>query len=92
LSFFHVQTADGSRAASHGAAPGSASEAAAVRHGQQQQQQQQSGEGSGGSWKDKMNGWFGGDAGLPMDGWLTTCCAQVSLIFLLLLLLLLPAA
>jgi hypothetical protein len=43
-----------------------------------QQQLQQSGEGSGGSWKDKMNGWFGGDAGLPMDGWLTTCCAQVN--------------
>lgn len=28
-------------------------------------------------WRNRLKGWFGGDAGLPIDGWLTTCCSQV---------------
>lgn len=28
-------------------------------------------------WSDRLAGWFGGHAGLPIDGWLTTCCSQV---------------
>jgi hypothetical protein len=30
-----------------------------------------------GSWHNRLAGWFGGHAGLPVDGWLTTCCSQV---------------
>eukprot|EP00878_Enallax_costatus_P005526 GHUV01005798.1.p2 GENE.GHUV01005798.1~~GHUV01005798.1.p2 ORF type:complete len:155 (+),score=30.50 GHUV01005798.1:518-982(+) len=33
-------------------------------------------------WRGKLNGWLGGDAGLPVDGWLTTCCSQVGQIML----------
>uniref|UniRef100_A0A383V9J1 Amino acid transporter transmembrane domain-containing protein n=1 Tax=Tetradesmus obliquus TaxID=3088 RepID=A0A383V9J1_TETOB len=73
---------------SHTAAAGATSStqgAVISRHGHQQQQQQQqqhAAEGQAGSWKQKMHGWFGGDAGLPMDGWLTTCCAQIGQIML----------
>lgn len=28
-------------------------------------------------WRTRLGGWLGGDAGLPVDGWLTTCCSQV---------------
>eukprot|EP00775_Hariotina_reticulata_P014806 gene14806-14984_t len=33
-------------------------------------------------WKRKLSGWLGGSAGLPVDGWLTTCCSQIGQIIL----------
>lgn len=62
---------------------------APVTAGQPQQQQQHacstgnSDDNSNGSssgitgWRGRLHGWLGGDAGLPVDGWLTTCCSQV---------------
>lgn len=37
-----------------------------------------------GAWHERLAGFFGGHAGLPVDGWLTTCCSQIGQIMLVL--------
>ncbi|GBF87481.1 hypothetical protein Rsub_00192 [Raphidocelis subcapitata] len=35
-----------------------------------------------GGLRKRLTGWFGGDAGTPIDGWLTTVCSQIGQIML----------